>query len=61
MNDAVNVSSGQAQVPRAPNKLPYAAPSLREYGSVAALTLGNNGSCLDGNGNGNQNGCGPKL
>lgn len=32
----------------------YSTPELRSLGSLAALTLGQNGSCPDGNGNNTQ-------
>lgn len=32
----------------------YSTPQLKSLGSLASLTLGNNGSCPDGNGNNNQ-------
>ena len=36
----------------------YMTPELRELGSFASLTLGNNGSCPDGNGENDQVGGG---
>lgn len=36
----------------------YSKPELRSLGSLAALTLGNNGSCPDGNGENDQVGGG---
>ncbi len=36
----------------------YSSPELSYLGSLASLTLGNNGSCLDGNGEVDQKGGG---
>ena len=47
----IDTTKGPGTVAEAPHRLPYTSPNLREFGSVASLTLGSGGTSVDGGNN----------